>query len=1302
MTSKPRISSVQRRQQRPDMAGLALKALPLAVALCFCPLLQADVINPNITGLPMSGTVAPGGTVSVQQLTADKLTLNQSTQRAVIDWQSFNIAGGKTVEFIQPDASAAVLNRVSASANMSDIAGTMTANGMVLLMNPNGVMFHQGANINVGSLIVTTGTINQASFEAGGTFGITGVTTGSITNQGSITATNAGLVALVAPSVTNAGAIVATGGRIALSGADRATVSLNNGLFEFAVDSGALGTNASISNSIGARLEGKNILLSTGDAAHLVSGVINLQGVQQASSAIVVDGNTVVLKSDLDATSISGSSNTVQVYDTASIQDAVKIAKTGTPGAGATVELQAGTFSEVVTLNKANLTLSGQTGAKLQVADNTDGITIAANNVAVQGLELAGPVTSSYLAYAWGSNVSRGLVVGDGITGFAIRNNNIHDVRNGILIHGRNSTGTVSNNRIENTKSGISVQYTDASGITISNNTEGTTGNEWGLNLHLNGHLDGSGNILGNAPPIAAAPTLTWQQSLLNLSTTNNGWAVQDQGYTSSNRTVVNVATSGSASNQGSRLTPLNTIPGGIDAVVTGGTVKVGAGTYAGFSVDKAGVTVLGDRGALDKAGAGANAPLINSCYAWGGSICSSVLIAAENVTVSGFDISNNSGPYGVQIGVVSGARANGATLSYNRIRDVHGVDSGDGIRAVAVEPADNVTVKYNLIEDISPTNSAANSWGQSVAGIFARVRGGATSNLAIEDNVIRNISISGATSSIYNGETVYNGAKGIWIGSSGGSPTASNVTIARNQISGVHSNLIAEGILVNHGKMYGQAAIGMTTGLTISGNTISDVTGDVSSHGIELSGPTPDAQVTQNKVDLATSTVANTAGVYIDSNANANNAGGSVTVSGNSLTGSGNGVAVLGNATVNASGNWWGTTSESAVLAKTSGSVDFSPFLMSGTDTNLVTAGFQGDTSNVAVTTLGAQTGSAGRIQEGLSLAGVGGTLNVAGGTYAENLQLSNRYNLRFSGATLQGLTLNAGAANSGIGGQVTTSGADGIAFNGAVNLLADTTLTANGGNIGLNGLVQNSGGAVRALTLTATSGGSSTAGNVTLSSDNDVSATVTADRGATLTGRSLSGSARAATLTANATNTINMSLDVDTADMVAGVRMDLSGRASSIGVNTKLGYLAGSFPSVKNKGTGVIFVNGVPLSGESTPYIPPVLPPVIVLPTPLPAFLTQPSPPAPVTLHASVDLNAQPATAASTGGNGTSSSSSAGGNGTTATGSATGSGAAGSTVVAAVTSPPQVTVTRSSPRKAGSALDQGQGAEIDLTPGN
>lgn len=1345
----PPHSTAARRRRRPvPVAGLTLKALPLAVALCFCPALQAQVINPNVDGLPQRGRVLSGD-VSGALDGSTKLTLTQTGQRAVIDWKSFNIDQGKTVQFVQPNASAAVLNLVSANAGMSEIYGTMSANGMVLLMNPNGVLFHQGATINVASLIVTTGTINQPAFEAGSAFQITGATSGSITNQGSITAANAGLVALVAPSVTNHGVITATNGRIALSGADRATVSLNNGLYEFAVDSGALGTNASITNAAGASLNGATILMSTGDAANLVSGVINLQGVQQASSAIVVNGSTVVLKSDLDAPSISGSSNTVQVHDTASVQDAVKIAKTGSPGAGATVELQAGTFNEQVTLNKANLTLTGQAGAKLVVPDvaEVNGIAISANNVTVQGMEIAGPINSPYYDYyaTSRSNISRGIAVGDGITGFTIQNNNIHDVRNGILIHGRNSTGTVSNNRIENTKSGISVQYTDATGIGIAGNSEGSIGNEWGLNLHLNGHVDGSGTILSNSTPIAAAPTSSWQQSLLNLSTANNGWAVQDQGYTASNRTRVTVATTGAANNQGSRLTPINTIQGGVNAVVAGGkvnvnagtyaesvsitkaltldgagagqsiidpvssnavtvsgnigagstvlidgftfrdapsagvsvegdtvlgqltvqnsefrsngaygftangsatagipglakvslldstfagngavytsatslgqgdihfnyyngdatlrnltitgstehtgihfrgyhnastgavydagtwvfdnvtldgsfrrpsgsagtwnpsgpghaihlfeygsvanvsfndvklnqtvghglfleglsstlnigntafgvpdstvtgtgtnptrsmnivsgsnsqnnvktnvdathatftgatsgfdiedrvghaldatglglvtwnagnlyvtqtsgsvqrgidaaavgnTVNVAAGTYGGFRVNVAGLTVLGDRGNLTAAGPGLHAPVINTCYQ--GIVCSGVLIDAENVTLSGFDISNNSGPYGVQIGEINGARANGVTLSYNRIHGVNGVNSGDGIRAVEVEPANNVTIKYNLIEDISPTNAAAASAGKSVAGIFVRSAGGAFSNIAIEDNVIRDIDQLTATG--------INGVKGIWVGGSAGSANVAGLTIRRNQISGVQSNLGAEGILVNHGKN----STGATSGLVISGNAISDVVGASSSHGIELSGATPNALVTQNDIDLASSNAADTAGVYFDSNANANPSAATVAVSGNRLTGTGYGVAVAGGATINASGNWWGTTSESGVLAKTSGSVDISPFLMSGTDTDLGTAGFQGSTSNLTVTALGAQTGSAGRIQEGIDLVNAGGTVNVGAGTHAQASTLYVNKSLTLSGAGEAATTIDARSVTSATG---------------------------------------------------------------------------------------------------------------------------------------------------------------------------------------------------------------------------------------------------------------------------------------------
>jgi large exoprotein involved in heme utilization and adhesion len=86
-----------------------------------------------------------------------------------------------------------------------------------MLMNPNGVMFGQGAVVNVGSLIATTGNIDANNFMSTGGAQITGAT-GSIVNQGSITAQGAGLVALVAPSVTNRGSIIATGGTIALAG----------------------------------------------------------------------------------------------------------------------------------------------------------------------------------------------------------------------------------------------------------------------------------------------------------------------------------------------------------------------------------------------------------------------------------------------------------------------------------------------------------------------------------------------------------------------------------------------------------------------------------------------------------------------------------------------------------------------------------------------------------------------------------------------------------------------------------------------------------------------------------------------------------------------------------------------------------------------------------------------------------------------------------------------------------------------------------------------------------------------------
>lgn len=70
------------------------------------------------------------------------LIVNQGTDRAVINWNSFSIANGELTKFVQPSSSSAVLNRV-VTANPSAIYGTLQANGNVYLINPGGVWWEQ-------------------------------------------------------------------------------------------------------------------------------------------------------------------------------------------------------------------------------------------------------------------------------------------------------------------------------------------------------------------------------------------------------------------------------------------------------------------------------------------------------------------------------------------------------------------------------------------------------------------------------------------------------------------------------------------------------------------------------------------------------------------------------------------------------------------------------------------------------------------------------------------------------------------------------------------------------------------------------------------------------------------------------------------------------------------------------------------------------------------------------------------------------------------------------------------------------
>ena len=111
-------------------------------------------------GGPSGGQVT-AGTGSITQSGA-LTTITQQSPKLSLTWTSFNIAPQQTVDFIQPSANSIAVNRIF-DTNGSQILGHLDANGQVFLINPNGILFGPGAQVNVGGLVASTLDINQAS-----------------------------------------------------------------------------------------------------------------------------------------------------------------------------------------------------------------------------------------------------------------------------------------------------------------------------------------------------------------------------------------------------------------------------------------------------------------------------------------------------------------------------------------------------------------------------------------------------------------------------------------------------------------------------------------------------------------------------------------------------------------------------------------------------------------------------------------------------------------------------------------------------------------------------------------------------------------------------------------------------------------------------------------------------------------------------------------------------------------------------------------------------------------------------------
>jgi len=269
------------------MAGR--NALATAISLALAPLVHASppaspcvapacgVTAVGATNHPLGGQVV-SGTGSITQL-GNTINIRQLSPDLSIDWLSFNIGSQETVDFLQPSASAIAVNRIAGNSG-SEILGHLDANGQVYLINPNGVLFGQGAQVNVGGLVASTLDTNDPSLTSS-TQSFSGLGTGSIVNQGTITAANGGYVALIGDHVSNQGVITAQLGTVALGAGSAVTLDFSgNRLIHLQVDQSTLNNLAANNQLIQA--DGGVVIMTAGARRSLLASVVNNSGMIEA------------------------------------------------------------------------------------------------------------------------------------------------------------------------------------------------------------------------------------------------------------------------------------------------------------------------------------------------------------------------------------------------------------------------------------------------------------------------------------------------------------------------------------------------------------------------------------------------------------------------------------------------------------------------------------------------------------------------------------------------------------------------------------------------------------------------------------------------------------------------------------------------------------------------------------------------------------------------------------------------------------------------------------------------------------
>ncbi len=290
------------------------RAIKQFIVLVFA--LSFSFLSFSLIANPEGGQVS-AGSATITNPNPTTVQINQASDKAVIDWKTYNIAEHETTQYVQPSVKSIMLNRIDPTMGASTIRGALNANGQIILINPAGILFTSTASVDVAGLLATTANISNEDFMSGKfRFVQSPLWNGAVINDGKITIRNEGIAALVAPGVENNGVIMAKMGKVVLASGTEYTIDFyGDQMIQFGVNSevskpavapdGRILT-AAVSNTGKIIANGGKVLLTAKTAGSILDHSINMSGRIEANSVSQRGGSIILSGGESGIVKVSG------------------------------------------------------------------------------------------------------------------------------------------------------------------------------------------------------------------------------------------------------------------------------------------------------------------------------------------------------------------------------------------------------------------------------------------------------------------------------------------------------------------------------------------------------------------------------------------------------------------------------------------------------------------------------------------------------------------------------------------------------------------------------------------------------------------------------------------------------------------------------------------------------------------------------------------------------------------------------------------------------------------------------------